>query len=55
MKSDDEWEVQHALDTLLRAEEIKADKRMMKKVTALAKKQQARLSKSGIINKARAK
>lgn len=35
-KKYDEWEVRNALDTLTRAEEIKKDKNLMKKVKQLS-------------------
>lgn len=45
-KEIDEWEVQDALRTLTRAEEIKSDPKLMKLVEAKAKEQQAMLGKA---------
>ncbi len=37
MKSEDDWMVEDAMRTLLRAKEIRNDKKLMAKVSALAK------------------
>lgn len=41
----DRWEVESALDTLIRAEELKTDKKMMKAVKTESKRRQKALSK----------
>ena len=41
----DKWEVENAVDTLQRAEEIKRDKSMMKAVSIEAKRRQVALKK----------
>lgn len=46
-KEQEEWEVRNAVDTLKRAEEIRNDPKMMKKVKAEANKQKKALEKVG--------
>lgn len=53
MKSENDWEVESAFDTLVRAEEIQKDPAMMKKVEALAKKKMAALEKTGLVGRSR--
>lgn len=45
----DDWEVESALETLLRAEEITKDKNLMTKVKALAKKKDKAMTSAGLI------
>jgi len=53
VKMDNKWEAEDALRTLIRAEEIKKDKDLMKRVETLAKKQQQDAEKLGLLGKAR--
>lgn len=54
ISSERDWEVEDALRTILRAEEIKKDAKMMKRVEALAVRKQEEMKTAGIIGKKRA-
>ena len=47
----DQWEVEDALGTLLRADEIGKNKELMKQVMALAKKKDSSMVEAGLIKK----
>jgi len=46
IKPERRWEVEEAARTLVRAQEIKADKKMLRDIKALTKKQNAVLDKA---------
>lgn len=53
--SDNDWEVEDALRTLTRAEEIKKNPKMMAKVRAMAKDKIKRMQGLGLVAEAQAK
>ncbi|MEK6591565.1 MAG: hypothetical protein AABZ67_00650 [Pseudomonadota bacterium] len=52
-KSDDEWRVSSALDTIMRAQEHIADKPLMKRIKTLAQTKRERLQRIARLEKAK--
>lgn len=54
-KCDDKWEIESAADAIIRAEEIKADKKMWPRVQKELKRKAAAARRAALVNQVRGK
>lgn len=54
-KTDEKWEIESAADAIIRAEEIKADKKMWPKVQKELKRKAAAAKRAALVNQVRGK